>query len=197
VQTGDALRGPILRAFCEGWGRTRSTGSFFFAFPFRSEAEESAFPRITTKARVPHPSRFLRRVGTNTLHRQPLFCISIPQRSGGICFPAHHHQSTGAPSFALFAKGGNEHAPPAASFLHFHSAAQRRNLLFRKTRQIIAERATYSFGRLLAVHPPPRALMSNTLASIRLRMMSMSFRSLVSAVVCAVTTSRYVSMPPT
>jgi|GEM_PF-4599137 len=185
---------PILRAFCEGWERTLSTGSLFFAFPFRSAAEESAFPRITTKARVPHPSRFLRRVGTNTLHRQPLFCISIPQRSGGICFFAKPGKSSqnapGAPSFALFAKGGNEHAPPAASFLHFHSAAQRRNLLFRKTRQIIAERATYSFGRLLAVHPPPRALMSNTLASIRLRVMSMSFRSLVSAVVCAVTTSR-------
>ena len=48
----------------------------------------------------------------------------------------------------------------------------------------------YDGGSCERSQPPPRALMSRTLASMRRRMMSMSLRSLLRAVVCAVMTWR-------
>lgn len=45
-------------------------------------------------------------------------------------------------------------------------------------------------GSLLTSHPPPSALIKSTLASIRRRSISISVRSFVSAIVCAVITCR-------
>src|SRR6266849_657762 len=53
--------------------------------------------------------------------------------------------------------------------------------------------ARASVGTSETSHPPPIALISSTLASIRRRRMSTAFRSLVSAMLWAVMTWRYVS----
>src|ERR1700678_2037910 len=52
------------------------------------------------------------------------------------------------------------------------------------------QRSSAVFGSSDTVHPPPRALISSTLASMRRLRISTSFRSFCSAIVCAVSTCR-------